>query len=388
MSFRPLEPTRQLPANPVNTLKRSNPENDKDAFVRAAVRPRVMFTPPPSDGAAPSSDDTGFKVPAIPQRIRFMTPSSSTVAASSSPAPMSSPNAPPQKRSSSNQSNGSKQKIDGEVIPVVMETGYTYVFGRHRHRDTLVESTSTLPPSISSRLSPVSKPVRTIFLPRQASHASRLHATVEYVSTQDELRIVVSGQNGLKVVSKSMKRRVSNGQTVTVEREDQIKLDFYGCTVLLRFPTLAQKDTMALFSPNSSPVSRPICDSLPPSSPPIGPISEHDEDDDEDERKAINRASSPLSPIPDKPMSLTDIDLVVKSEMLEQVNAQPSSPRPKSRTISPVKEMVMPVPADIDLAALIASTVVYSGSSKLSLPDLVKHILEVCTKRRNGLECC
>lgn len=40
------------------------------------------------------------------------------------------------------------------------------------------------------------------------------------------------------------------------------------------------------------------------------------------------------------------------------------------------------MPADVDLPALIASTVVFSGSSKLSQPDLVKHMLEVSTYYR------
>ena len=41
-------------------------------------------------------------------------------------------------------------------------------------------------------------------------------------------------------------------------------------------------------------------------------------------------------------------------------------------------EEALPVPDDVDLPAILANTVVFSGSSKLSLPDLVRHMLEVC----------
>lgn len=49
--------------------------------------------------------------------------------------------------------------------------------------------------------------------------------------------------------------------------------------------------------------------------------------------------------------------------------------KPASRQASPIP--LAPLPDGIDLPAILASTVVFSGSSKLSLPDLVKHMLEV-----------
>ncbi|KAL7421384.1 hypothetical protein Q5752_004269 [Cryptotrichosporon argae] len=57
------------------------------------------------------------------------------------------------------------------------------------------------------------------------------------------------------------------------------------------------------------------------------------------------------------------VDRAVKAEQLDAAEAVAES-------------AAVPVPADVDLGALIASTVVFSGSSKLSLPDLVRSLLE------------
>lgn len=357
MSSLPLQPTKQLPATPINPLKRTNP----DMADKRDIRPRVMLTPPGSEGHVPS-DDIGFKVPAVPHRMRLMTPSSSTVAASSSPAPTSSPNAP-RKRSGK-----PSVRPQGETIRVELELGCTYVFGRHRHHDAQVTSTTSLPPAVATCLSQSSNTVRTIFLPRQASHASRLHAAVEYIASTEELRIVVAGQNGVKLRSKATKKRIGKGESVTIKREDEIKLDFYGCTALIIPPRSIDQESTSLFSPLSSPV-RPNLASLPPSSPPVGPAS-----DAEDLPTPLDRASSPLSPVSEK--AVDPISQAIKAEMLEETAAPPTPSRPASRAASPVK-VTPPVPADLDLPALIASTVVFSGSSKLSLPDMVKHMLEV-----------
>jgi hypothetical protein len=56
----------------------------------------------------------------------------------------------------------------------------------------------------------------------------------------------------------------------------------------------------------------------------------------------------------------------------------PRSPSPPLRLLLVEAQEAMK-PPPVDLPALLASTVVFSGSSKLSLPDLVKHMLEVST---------
>jgi hypothetical protein len=109
----------------------------------------------------------------------------------------------------------------------------------------------------------------------------------------------------------------------------------------------------------------------------------------EDERSQ-ERSSSPLSCISDEDVNATTLS--IKAEALERsssppVQARPATSRPQSRAASPVREerVIPPVPADIDLPGLIVSTIVFSNSSKLSLPDLVKHIevsLHVSLRRR------
>jgi hypothetical protein len=137
----------------------------------------------------------------------------------------------------------------------------------------------------------------------------------------------------------------------------------------------------------SSPMREPLS-SLPPSSPPAGfdDLMDEDEDDVEEEeaRQDLNRSSSPLSSVSED--GEDSFSHTIKAEALEEheapspvIHFRPIEQRPISRAPSPVKEekVIPPIPADVDLPALIASTVVFSGSSKLSLPDLVKHMLEV-----------
>jgi hypothetical protein len=69
----------------------------------------------------------------------------------------------------------------------------------------------------------------------------------------------------------------------------------------------------------------------------------------------------------------------VKREMIDQAAST------RSALVPPIVEK--PIPADVDLPALLATTIVFSNSSKLSLPDLVKHMLDVSfLARRMWLE--
>jgi len=377
---RPLQPTKQLPPTPTsaNTFKYTTKVDS-----RTPVQ-RVMFTPPHStmDRAPASSDEPlpAFKIPSVPSRMRLMTPSSSTVAASSSPPRMSSPVG--RKRKS-----GSTKPL-GEMIEVDVQRGQVYIFGRHRHHDSHISSTTTLPSTITSVLSAsnTSAPVKTIFLPRAASCASRLHAVVEYLPNSDSLRIITLGQNGITVRAGMIKRKLHKGQNMDIERHASVRIDFHGCIASLRLPdrTPEQIEQMeeslhaSLFSRSSSP-TRDALSSLPPSSPPVG-MDEDEDMSEDDEEASQDRSSSPLS-------SMSDEDAAISFEVKAEALERPSSPvfeaQPRtivikvpSRAASPVKEekIVPPVPADIDLPAIIVSTIVFSNSSKLSLPDLVKHI--------------
>lgn len=368
-----MEPLRPISVNSMS-LKRPAPVHATDDGEKRSARPRVLLTPPASsDGHVASDDVAAFKIPALPKRMRMMTPSSSTVAASSSPAPVSSPGGTPRLSKSGT----------GPVIRIELEDGITYAMGRHRTADPLKTHTAQIPQPIMSQLSGSTEagaPVHQIYLPRTASHASRLHAVLQYSASTGSVRLVVAGQNGIRIRSKALKRRVEKGESVefTPERDEQVKLDFYGCIATLVTPPTPvarveieqEEEPVSLFSPNSSP-ARPNLASLPPSSPPL-----------EIETRETDRSSSPLSPMSEK--AVLEDEVEVKAEVLAEALALeqiiPSSPvapaRPASRAASPVKE-IPPIPADIDLPALIASTVVFSGSSKLSQPDLVKHLLEV-----------
>ncbi|OWZ40072.1 hypothetical protein C351_03780 [Cryptococcus neoformans c8] len=132
-------------------------------------------------------------------------------------------------------------------------------------------------------------------------------------------------------------------------------------------------------------------------SSPLSPISNHSAlSDAEPEPKAeapvhasllSTRPSSPIHPSSPSYDRDSEPDAIqVKTERLENLpvsrtHSRKSTPaRIGSTAVTaaptvPAAERKAP-PADVDRPAVIASTVVFSGSSKLSLPDLVKHMLE------------
>jgi len=380
---RVLQPTKQLPPTPSSVSSAKKPTK-----INTYTPPqRVMFTPPHSTVdrlvLAPTDEPVmAFKIPTIPARMRLMTPSSSTVAASSSPPRMSSPVG--RKRKS-----GSSTKPLGEMIEVDIQRDQVYVFGRHRHHDSRTSSTTTLPSTVTSSLSASNQsvPVKTIFLPRTASCASRLHAVVEYLPISDSLRIITLGQNGVTVRAGVIRRKLQKGENMDINRQASVRVDFHGCIASLRLPDRTAEQIekaeealhASLFAGSSSPALDALS-SLPPSSPPA--MMEEDDDEDEDmseDEESQDRSSSPLSSMSEEETTTFE----VKAEALERPMTPVPEVQPRtiilkthSRAPSPVKEekIVPPVPADIDLAAIIVSTIVFSNSSKLSLPDLVKHI--------------
>jgi hypothetical protein len=379
---RVLQPTKQLPPTPTSVTSTKKPIKI-DTYTPPQ---RVMFTPPHSTVErlvlAPTDEPVmAFKIPTIPARMRLMTPSSSTVAASSSPPRISSPVG--RKRKS-----GSSTKPLGEMIEVDIQRGQVYVFGRHRHHDSRISSTTTLPSTVTSSLSASNQsvPVKTIFLPRTASCASRLHAVVEYLPTSDSLRIITLGQNGVTVRAGVIRRKLQKGENIDIQRHASVRVDFHGCIASLRLPDRTAEQIeqaeealhASLFAGSSSPAQDALS-SLPPSSPPAM-MEEEDEDEDmSEDEESQDRSSSPLSSMSEEETTTFE----VKAEALERPTTPVPEVQPRtiilktqSRAPSPVKEekIVPPVPADIDLAAIIVSTIVFSNSSKLSLPDLVKHI--------------
>lgn len=174
-----------------------------------------------------------------------------------------------------------------------------------------------------------------------------------------------------------------------INRHASVRVDFHGCIASLRLPDRTAEQIeqaeealhASLFAGSSSPAQDALS-SLPPSSPPAMMEEDDNEDEDEDmseDEESQDRSSSPLSSMSEEETTTFE----VKAEALDRPTTPVPEVQPRtiilktqSRAPSPVKEekIVPPVPADIDLAAIIVSTIVFSNSSKLSLPDLVKHI--------------
>jgi hypothetical protein len=187
---------------------------------------------------------------------------------------------------------------------------------------------------------------------------------------------VVFGQNGVRVrfpESGSEKyKRMKVGQKKDLDVECEI--DFGGCAVrvcppatrtnayagVLSSPTAAEREMGSLSPPPS----------LPSSSPPVMPLDLASSDDEmgneaEDNVYARSRHHSPL--FDEAPAaSVTSVPVPVGASVAPQEEAEEE------------EKLEQALPEDVDLPAILANTVVFSGSSKLSLPDLVRHMLEVC----------
>lgn len=412
---------------------------------------RALLTPQPSSGAPePSSDGAGpvslkFKIPALPVRLTAPpTPSTSTVAASSSPRRSS----PIRRKPKGKHYVLLVRSAAHSHTDALLEQGTTLIFGRHHTRAAPpTMQLASIPEALRTHLTEEDNDVRVVVLDRAARHASRMHAAVELADGGKTVRLLVLGQNGVRVRTSPVgkHRRLLAGQVATFSPSDKLEIDFYGASVAVR---VEEEDRERLFTPEvemdraASPLS------LPPSSPPLAPVEDsasESEEEEEDEVEAearrqragtprppavlFSRSSSPLSepdttvfgllpPIRVPPASAVPASLVspalattagsrpgsATASPRSHPRSKPATPRgspstpsaaqiavktelvvgthppragtPKSRPSTPPLELP-PFPEGLDLAALLASTVVFSGSSKLSLPDLVKSLLEV-----------
>lgn len=430
-------------AGPSKRVKISS--NSSSPAASDKTRERQPLTPhASSDGPSPDADHGAMsaahrdasKPSSYPAHATLRrappTPGTSTVAASSSPRRLA--------LSSSPRMGAARLKPHTDVV---LDDTTTLVFGRHRpHR--VGPGVHAAPTSLVPRLVFPDRPARTICLDRGARHASRVHAAAE--RTASGIRLLVLGQNGVKVKFAGVRRRLMTG---TVEEFDgPVEVDFYGATVAIRVQELEmeveededEERERALFTPEPIVHRRAVTPlSLPPSSPPV--LAEHfseeeEEEDEEDEpmlgepivlaptpgaasgSPSSSRASSPLSDCDDFPAPAAPItpaapaflsgpaptpgmssppprsspapagiqvkkELVASTEDIVKPASRPASrvgtPAPthgaKSRPATPPLE-IPPPPADMDLAALLVNTIVFSGSSKLSLPDMVKMMLE------------
>jgi hypothetical protein len=379
----PLAQTKMLKPNmSTSTLKREAAGPSDQVFKKSKptvpVRPYRPMTPASSSPTRPIHDlpdAYGFKMPALPRQTDApLTPSTSTVAFSSSPRRHVDSSSPiPDAKVVKLASHREARSVSREVEQVRLVVGTTLVFGRHRHRASRQSSSASLatviPKERLANLDEQYNRATIIHLSRHASHASRIHAAIEYNPRTASARVLVLGQNGVRVRRDSGKTtsRIKQGEYIDVSAEEGLFImDFYGCTITVDFPLPREEDFgHQLFSDaeSDSGISEapsPLGSSMPPSSPPMAPMELDEEDDESD----ANPASSPI------PLSKVDLPEVVESKPLRLVfTAPPSTPAPSDPI--PLR------PESIDLPALLASTVVFSGSSKLSLPDLVKGMLEV-----------
>ena len=328
-------------------------------------------------------DLPGFKFPVMPRRA--LTPSTSTVAYSSSPSRALASSSPSRANASFNRST----VFDGFEQELSLEPDTALVFGRHRNHTTAsrndrTELRTAVPNHLCHLLHNPASSARIVHLSRHAFHASRIHAVVE--TSTDALRVLVVGQNGLRVISGGRARRLLQGQRFDIPRDELgVQLDFHGSRVRLGFwgTEATSRKRERLFTPDPAFMQSELLAppspqySMPPSSPP--PMSDHQEHELE------SRGSSPLSSNANE----ADDDIhegnsdnekgereewkkEVKEELLETV-IPPLAPL---RLPSPEPD-AQAEPQTVDLPAILASTIVFSGSSKLSLPDLVKHMLDV-----------
>ncbi|WWC91440.1 uncharacterized protein L201_006386 [Kwoniella dendrophila CBS 6074] len=460
-STRPLETLKRLPA----TAKMSTP-------TKSAKRARISLVAPMTPQHSSDNEDMfsnqPMKFTAVPLRVSSggpLTPSTSTVAFSSSPnRRMMMSSSPTKYLSNSNfqsiYNNKSSSSSNGFDHDITLTEEISLIFGRHRHNKSSSSSSShssissSIPSHLHHLLGKPENKSSIIHLSKHASHASRVHAIIELLSSSSSenhdvqtIRIIVIGQNGMKVKIMNKKRgvRLLQGQKYDLEltSKQSAELDFFGSKVLIRLPQSQlqsqfqeedynlEREKERLFS--SSPILRGAQDdeqnqlrldsSMPPSSPPILPMDLDDEElseleseveqqklpkstqpkpqiersiveDKEEEEDRQSRQSSPLSPPSEPRLSplpeleneaepLAIVEQAAEAEEEKQVKAEriesisnhdvtDAASRPTSRANTPI----LPVPKDLDLPAIIASTVVFSGSSKLSLPDLVKHMLE------------
>ncbi|WVQ75355.1 hypothetical protein IAR50_004974 [Cryptococcus sp. DSM 104548] len=423
----------------------------------AHKRPRLAMLD--QNTPAPSSD-TDALFHKLPARLTApATPSTSTVAFSSSPrrhAALASSSPTRHARFAPYSDASTSAPIDHELT---LQAGTSFIFGRHHVRNASskkknVSIESAIPRRLAHLVGNPENAVESITLPRQAHHASRVHALVELVlplsQNRDKImRVLAVGQNGMRVrapqrsgtspvLGKSGKKgvRLVQGQRyeVALARGQVAELDFYGAKVAIKMegdvepvyssPVPAARLSSALPSslpPSSPPIvnvglddglDEPLKCTSPQSSPepplfprssplpttltkdpihsressPLSPVSQRSDLSPAPESSSPARASSPALPSSpyhydhDEYDSHEDADepeveaagdeVDVKAERLEGLH------NPSRKTSPSGPTQVSQPPAEVDLPAIIASTVVFSGISKLSLPDLVRHMLE------------
>lgn len=283
----------------------------------------------------------------------------------------------------------------------------TLILGRSRH---IPQGTQPLLPAVPAALASHVAPgqsVRFAPLPRRAAHASRHHVVLSATAAGDALNLVVLGQNGCRVrwcmgvLPLGDLRRISPGREETLVRPSDevsaLEIDFYSCAVRVPWPGAAEDQTTLSRSdqPPSSPLSSPVADrlmdpressvTLPFASSPLvrhvalDALDASSDLSSEGEDETVQDKNWQILAAPSK----SHIDVDVKPAIARPASSTPAPPtrgahsRTHSLETRQAEEPALPLPEGIDLVALIANTLVFSGHSATALPDLVKSILEV-----------
>jgi hypothetical protein len=292
----------------------------------------------------------------------------------------------------------------------VLTPSVTYIFGRSRHHAPLLPIATALP----SQLLPLPLPLTSskpylLPLPRSANHASRTHCVLQ-LSSPSLLRISVLGQNGVRINGK----RVTAGSLVWLDQEKtkvkgpgdcDVKLGFWGgIQVVVPWPRVERKALEREARAPSSPLTdgsgsgEEMEEEMEGEDGDVSDIDlgreelavEEDEDDEEEEEDAQSEEEEDLPVIASRnkpsafaslpPSSPPPMHLLSSPPLPSRTYSLSPSPSP-----SPQKEpassrqssiAIRPLPATVDLAAMMASTLVFSHQTSISLKDLTRLVLE------------
>lgn len=261
-------------------------------------------------------------------------------------------------------------------------------------------------------------------LPRSAKHVSRAHVVVraaaaaaaaqESQAEEEEeslvLKMRVEGQNGCRVrrwrrrggaqtngseenamtsttgdtvVATPPRRwqRFAQGDEISLSPGDQI--DLWSCRIEIVLGAgggdgaTEQKQTQQIITRNTSPSDAPAIVARDGSFAPSSPLSESSSMGDEMMDGDMRRDGLELD---------AQDDVQADEEMPPSVEVKREAVAAATAEAAPVHApasvaVIPPPPSDIDLLALVATTVVFSGSSATTQPDLVKGMLEVRPSR-------
>ncbi|KAJ9103603.1 hypothetical protein QFC20_004759 [Naganishia adeliensis] len=235
-------------------------------------------------------------------------------------------------------------------------------------------------------------------LPRTASHASRAHVLVEVVPGSFDVAD--------RIIFSVLATRYPAGGVVQFVRADEgetmrIEVDMYSCRAIVEWlAPMELRTTHATPAPLLSPtrdvddalvelLQTPVVRKKSTPTPTVSAPVMVPEDPDSPARSIHSQMTYESEPEHEdeaRPVVVGgDISREVKKEWLDAAHAtadhQTVGPAPRATsTTSDLSSLgpapVPTVPVDIDLKALVATSLVFSGSSAISAPDLVKAILD------------